>query len=49
MDSVCFVMASHTWMDGARPVRRDQNRRNQTAEELMNQGKYFRTYGSKEL
>lgn len=24
MDSVCFVKASHMWMDGARPVRRQQ-------------------------
>lgn len=33
MDSVCLVMASHTWMDGARPGRRDQNRRNQRTKE----------------
>lgn len=23
MERVCLVMASHTWMDGARPVNRD--------------------------
>lgn len=27
MDRVCLVIASHTWMDGARPVKRAENGR----------------------